>query len=311
MLRGEDMARPSKEGLDYFPVVVNFDTKVELICAEFGAMGIGVLLALWQDIYKNGYYIEWDNDVLMLFAKNINEEVNRVNAVITRIIDRGILSKSVYEKYGVLTSRGIQSQYLRVCKGCRRKEIKMVRQYCLVSDPNLLKLITAFTELIPEGTGVNDGITQEETPVNPPESTQMKGNKKKVQDSTSSFGKSAETFSDDSLPIVLSQKLKSHILTNNPNARTPSNLQKWASDFDKMIRLDKRPISEIEAVMEFSQRDNFWRSNILSAGKLREKYDQLFLQSKRRTRASPNFRGEYTDQLREVARTMDEMEAQA
>ena len=119
-------------------------------------------------------------------------------------------------------------------------------------------------------------------------------NNDKKKDSTSSSRKSANSFPDDSPPMILAQKLKSYILANNPNARTPSSLQKWATDFDRMIRLDKRPIPEIEAVMEFSQRDEFWRSNILSAGKLREKYDQLYLQSKRRPRGDPAPRRQFT-----------------
>lgn len=92
-------------------------------------------------------------------------------------------------------------------------------------------------------------------------------------------------FADNSPEVQLSEKLQQHILDNNPKARTPKDLQKWAGEFDKMIRIDGRSIDEIKAVIEFSQSDSFWKSNILSAGKLREKFDQLYLKAK--TRASP------------------------
>lgn len=109
-------------------------------------------------------------------------------------------------------------------------------------------------------------------------------------------------FEEGTTELALAGKLKAYILENNPNARVPTNLQKWAGDFDRMIRLDKRPIPEIEAVMEFSQRDSFWRSNILSAGKLREKYDQLYLKGKAK-RASPQGTVQYVH-----ARTLNELE---
>jgi hypothetical protein len=81
--------------------------------------------------------------------------------------------------------------------------------------------------------------------------------------------------------IRMAEKLKAFILGNNPNAKTPDDLSNWAVDFDRMMRIDKRTEQQIYTVMEFSQRDNFWKSNILSAGKLREKFDTLLLQKDR------------------------------
>ena len=47
-----------------------------------------------------------------------------------------------------------------------------------------------------------------------------------------------------------------------------------------MIRIDKRKVEDIELVITWCQRDKFWYKNILSTKKLREKYDQLFMQMK-------------------------------
>lgn len=87
---------------------------------------------------------------------------------------------------------------------------------------------------------------------------------------------------------MLAQKLKTLILSNNPKARVPDNLQKWAYEIDKMIRLDKRTPKEIESVIEFSQNDSFWMANILSAAALRKQFDRLYLQSKRQRNMKPN-----------------------
>ena len=63
---------------------------------------------------------------------------------------------------------------------------------------------------------------------------------------------SSKVFADDAQELLLAQKLKTLILSNNPKARVPDNLQKWAYEIDKMIRLDKRTPKEIESVIEFS-----------------------------------------------------------
>ncbi len=99
---------------------------------------------------------------------------------------------------------------------------------------------------------------------------------------------SSKVFADDAQEVLLAQKLKTLILSNNPKARVPDNLQKWAYEIDKMIRLDKRTPKEIESVIEFSQNDSFWMANILSVAALRKQFDKLYLQSKRQRNMKPN-----------------------
>jgi len=99
---------------------------------------------------------------------------------------------------------------------------------------------------------------------------------------------SSKVFADDAQELLLAQKLKTLILSNNPKARVPDNLQKWAYEIDKMIRLDKRTPKEIESVIEFSQNDSFWMANILSVAALRKQFDRLYLQSKRQRNMKPN-----------------------
>ena len=61
-----------RSGIPYFPLDVQLDSKFELIEAEFGLTGFGVVVKLFQMIYgQDGYYIEWTNEVALLFAKRI------------------------------------------------------------------------------------------------------------------------------------------------------------------------------------------------------------------------------------------------
>lgn len=65
------MARPTKDGIDYFPLDVDFlqDDKIRLIKAEFGSKGILIVISLLCDIYRTtGYYKVWDKDSCLLMA---------------------------------------------------------------------------------------------------------------------------------------------------------------------------------------------------------------------------------------------------
>jgi len=71
------------------------------------------------------------------------------------------------------------------------------------------------------------------------------------------------------------KKLKSLMLQNNPKAKIPKSLDDWANGVRLMVEQDKRTLEEIDKVIEWSQKDDFWKTNILSMGKLRKQFDQL------------------------------------
>lgn len=59
--------------------------------------------------------------------------------------------------------------------------------------------------------------------------------------------------------------------------RKPPNLTKWANDVRLMRERDNRDDAFIRRVFDAANRDEFWKTNILSTSKLREKYDDLSL----------------------------------
>ena len=67
------------------------------------------------------------------------------------------------------------------------------------------------------------------------------------------------------------------MLGNDPKAKVAPESKRWRTDMRLLIDADKRPVDEIEQVIRWCQADQFWRSNILSPGKLREKYTALLL----------------------------------
>lgn len=95
---------------------------------------------------------------------------------------------------------------------------------------------------------------------------------------------SSTVVSDDAR--TLTELLLTKIVTNHPTGKAAQNpaeaRAKWPVHIDRLILLDKRTPAEIAETIEWCQRDGFWMANILSAKKLREKWDTLRAQMKRK-----------------------------
>ena len=132
------MARPSKVELDYFPLDCRLNDKMKLIEAEFGLDGFAVIIKLFQKIYGGkGYYCEINEEVVLLFAREINAGGNIVSEVIEGAIRRGIFDANMRNKYGILTSERIQETYFEAV--ARRDCVAVENKYLLISHTLLPK----------------------------------------------------------------------------------------------------------------------------------------------------------------------------
>ena len=161
------MARPQKEGIDYFPIDCQFNDKVKLIQAEFGLIGIGCLLKLWQKIYsEKGYYTEWDDDVALVFAQDCKAGANVVKEVVSACLRRGLFDRQMYDQYKILTSEGIQERYAEATD--RRISQKIDGRYLLIAMPNNWVDVN------------NNQVNVDNNSVNGVDNTQSKLNKNKL-----------------------------------------------------------------------------------------------------------------------------------
>ncbi len=139
-------------GIPYFPLDVHLDDKFELIEAEFGLKGFAIVVKLLQKIYGGqGYYCEWTKDVKLLFAKVINTNDNLVSQIVEASIKRGIFDKTLFEKYSILTSKGIQIRYFEAVS--RRKKVDAIKQYLLFEVAQNYKNVNILS--------INDNISSE------------------------------------------------------------------------------------------------------------------------------------------------------
>lgn len=152
------MARPQKPGLDYFPLDVHIADDIELLEVDCGLEGFAILVKLWQKIYCNCYYMEWGDDHEKLFSRKISADVKTVKNVIEHCFDRDLLSREMFDRYSILTSRGIQKRYLKACTDCKRTNITMIKEYLLIKDEELLSSIKTLKSIISEEAEV---ITEE------------------------------------------------------------------------------------------------------------------------------------------------------
>ena len=113
------------DGINYFPVGVNFmeENAMEVIEAKYGIKGSAIVLKLLCKIYKEGYFIRWDEEQCLIFANKAGREVQaaEVQGIIEILFIKGILDRNSYLENGILTSENIQKVWMEATKRRKRE----------------------------------------------------------------------------------------------------------------------------------------------------------------------------------------------
>ena len=180
------MARPTKTGLDYYPMDVGFlrDKKVRLLRSEFGASSVLFVLYVLGKVYEgDGYFLRWDKDELLLAADELREQPTYISEVLQGCLTRSLFDERVFQMFGVLTSAGIQRRYLRGCE--KRDVITVFSEYWLLnacSKSDVPVGIRAKLALV-SVTGGNNDVNSPENSENSPGNPQSKVKESKVKES--------------------------------------------------------------------------------------------------------------------------------
>jgi len=166
------------------------------------------------------------------------------------------------------------------------------------------------------GTGTGTGTGEEDSP-NPPGPDATPEPQMAQEDGETDENDKELKHTEDSSPYRAAVYLRNRILANNARARVPPDdpenklMQKWAQEMDRLHRIGPPggtqgySWQEIRQLIDFSQDNDFWRANILSAGKLREKCVQLENQMRRvgsQPRGHPTMSSNVANALRLVAK---------
>ena len=99
---------------------------------------------------------------------------------------------------------------------------------------------------------------------------------------------------EDTAAYVLASHLFTETLAYNPDSRLHAlknggreeKIRRWAYDIDLLIRVDHQDPSTVEEVITYVAHDDFWGLNVQSGAKLRQKWDRLVGEMKRRPNKS-------------------------
>ena len=273
------MARPVKEGLDYFELDCHMEEKVRLIQAEFGLKGFAIVVKLYQKIYGGfGYYCEWNEDSLLLFMSengvSSRDEKNLISEIVAACIRRNIFSEKLFNEFGILTSYGVQKRYLNAVS--RREKVELIKEYLLISVGKNQDNVCI------------NSINVNRNSVNVCSNSQSREEKSREENNivaTPAEPKPATvSFQDGSFEIRCVDMIINSCLKTFPNSKVPQSLtdkQKWAVEIDRMKRIDKRSEEDIVNALDYAITDSFWQTNIRSAKKFREKFETLIVQSRK------------------------------
>lgn len=224
-------------GINYFPLNVHLDDKFELIEAEFGLKGFAIVVKLFQKIYgQQGYYCEWTEDVALLFGKNVGLGGDAVSEIVRAAIKRGIFDSELYDKYQILTSRGIQERYFEAVS--RRKEVEVKKEYLLIKVDQIYKNVRILNE--------NVNISSKNVNI----SEQKKVEESKVKE------KKAEERELPRLPVRIVKLYENNIAPLTPI--TVQALGDWLNDvsedvviyaIEEAVKNNKRNYRYIEAIL--------------------------------------------------------------
>ena len=111
----------------------------------------------------------------------------------------------------------------------------------------------------------NTHRTTTETTQNNINNKDNKANKEKKEPSSPKF-----STSDTENAKLLFEKMKE----NNPGIKEPK-FDDWSNEFRLIRERDERTDKQVKYLINWTQNDVFWRTTILSPGKLRKQWDQL------------------------------------
>lgn len=157
------MARPLKKGLDYFPFDIDFfeDEKIGAISGEFGIKGEIATIKLLCAVYRNGYFLQWNEMLKMKLLKNLpGVSAELIDQIVSRLVKWGFYDQSLFDSDKILTSVGIQTRYFEAIK---RRKTNEVFPYLLVNV-------------------CNNGVNDNNNSISADSNTQSKGNNSTVID---------------------------------------------------------------------------------------------------------------------------------
>ena len=137
--------RPPKKGIDYAGWSVSIfdnDTKIDKLLDAHGWCGFGIYFYLCQRAYGGeGYFYQWGYDDCASTSRKMGGGIGSgtVREAVGYCLQIGLFDQGLFDRWGVLTSRGIQRRYWEVVKA--RDVRTVISDYWLLQDEECKGLI--------------------------------------------------------------------------------------------------------------------------------------------------------------------------
>lgn len=139
------MANIRKDSLDYFPFDVAFfsDKKIKRLRTKFGNNGVCTLIYIYTQIYAEGYYIPYDEDLILDISDEMNISENETRQILAYLFSRSMLDGTLAESVKVLTAISIQKRYQEAKRGLKR-DVFVKAEYWLLEPEETLGFIKVW-----------------------------------------------------------------------------------------------------------------------------------------------------------------------
>ncbi len=129
------MARIAKSGLEYFPFDIDFfqDIRIRKLIKRQGGKAVTVYALLLCLIYKNGYYMQWGDELPFIVSETSGFDEAYISEVIKTCLSLGLFDKALLSNEQVLTSKGIQVRYCNIQR--LNKRMSRIDKYSLLESP--------------------------------------------------------------------------------------------------------------------------------------------------------------------------------
>lgn len=297
------MSGVPKTGIDFAGWNVDIfdkDTKIDKLLCSKGWTGFSIYFWLCMKAYgTEGYFYRFCYDDCASIARKMSSGISEgaVYETVDYCLQISLFDKGRFDEWGILTSRGIQRRYWCVLQ--RRRVKKVYREFWLLEDdecPGLVK-VSLKTHLHDAEGHVHDAdahLHHADTPkskvkkskyniVGTSERTDAPDDQKQQN--------SYSRYKPSEFELWCVDYLIQSILDDLPNQRVPrtdTEKKKWAVHIERMQRIDGLSMEQIRDTLVWAMQDGFWRTNIRSTGKFREKYQTLYLQSRRNGSSKKN-----------------------
>lgn len=121
------MARPQSNGLKYFSLDTDFffgDRRIKILRSKYGSDGVLFYIYLLTEIYRNSFYIRWDEDTKDSCVCDLNFTEGFIEQVLEYLLGRSLLTKvdvsTLTQSVTIITSPGIQKRWQAAKKELKR-----------------------------------------------------------------------------------------------------------------------------------------------------------------------------------------------